>query len=183
VPSCLQFIAGQRIGEITPFFLYLGSVSIRQGEYFVLPVMVTSTKKKNTIWATSRDAVSSSLTELNAVMKTVFLHVEPILRQDFLHSWFKGDEKSPPVPTVQEAGWAPEPVWTQRLEGDRTPAVQSVTSQYTDWSTRLMTVYGLQFKTTVFFDGTVVSSFMKPVSRNSCSLCMTHLRCRNSVKL
>jgi hypothetical protein len=23
--------------------------------------------------------------------------------------------KGPPVPTVQEAGWAPEPVWTQRL--------------------------------------------------------------------
>jgi hypothetical protein len=23
--------------------------------------------------------------------------------------------KVPPVPTVQEAGWAPEPVWTQRL--------------------------------------------------------------------
>jgi hypothetical protein len=41
--------------------------------------------------------------------------------------------KGPPVPTVQEAGWAPEPVWTQRLEeissasvGDRTPVVQSV---------------------------------------------------------
>jgi hypothetical protein len=37
--------------------------------------------------------------------------------------------KEPPVPTVQEAGWAPEPVWTQRLElkssasvGDRIPA-------------------------------------------------------------
>jgi hypothetical protein len=36
-------------------------------------------------------------------------------------------EKGPPVPIVQEAGWAPEPVWTQRLEeksfapaGDRT---------------------------------------------------------------
>jgi hypothetical protein len=36
--------------------------------------------------------------------------------------------KEPPVPIVQEAGWAPEPVWTQRLEetsfasaGDRTP--------------------------------------------------------------
>jgi hypothetical protein len=35
--------------------------------------------------------------------------------------------KQPPVSTVQEAGWAPEPVWTQRLEeesfasaGDRT---------------------------------------------------------------
>jgi hypothetical protein len=24
--------------------------------------------------------------------------------------------KGPPVPTVQEAGWAPELVWTQRLE-------------------------------------------------------------------
>jgi hypothetical protein len=39
----------------------------------------------------------------------------------------------PPVPIVQEAGWTPEPVWTQRLEekssasvGDRTPVVQSV---------------------------------------------------------
>jgi hypothetical protein len=36
--------------------------------------------------------------------------------------------KDPPVPIVQEAGWAPEPVWKQRLEekssasvGDRTP--------------------------------------------------------------
>jgi hypothetical protein len=24
--------------------------------------------------------------------------------------------EGPPVPIVQEAGWAPEPVWTQRLE-------------------------------------------------------------------
>jgi hypothetical protein len=24
--------------------------------------------------------------------------------------------KWPPVPIVQEAGWAPEPVWTQRLQ-------------------------------------------------------------------
>jgi hypothetical protein len=24
--------------------------------------------------------------------------------------------KEPPVPIVQKAGWAPEPVWTQRLE-------------------------------------------------------------------
>jgi hypothetical protein len=36
--------------------------------------------------------------------------------------------KGPPVPIVQEAGWAPEPVWTQGLEekssvGDRTPVV------------------------------------------------------------
>jgi hypothetical protein len=43
--------------------------------------------------------------------------------------------KGYPVPTVQEAGWAPELAWTQRLEeksfasaGDRTPVVQSVVS-------------------------------------------------------
>jgi hypothetical protein len=50
--------------------------------------------------------------------------------------------KEPPVPIVQEAVWAPEPVWTQRLEkkssasvGDRTPAVQSIVRHYTDWAT------------------------------------------------
>jgi hypothetical protein len=50
-------------------------------------------------------------------------------------------DKEPPVPTVQEAGWAPEPVWTRGLEGkssasvgDRTPAV---VRHYTDWATRL----------------------------------------------
>jgi hypothetical protein len=53
--------------------------------------------------------------------------------------------KEPPVPTVQEAGGAPEPVWTQRLEekssasvGDRTPAVQSVVRHYSGWATRLL---------------------------------------------
>jgi hypothetical protein len=47
--------------------------------------------------------------------------------------------KDPKVPIGQEAGWAPEPVWTQRLEeissafvGDRTPLVQSVVRHYTD---------------------------------------------------
>jgi hypothetical protein len=40
--------------------------------------------------------------------------------------------KGPPVPIVQETGWAREPVWTQRLEEkslasvwDRTPIAQS----------------------------------------------------------
>jgi hypothetical protein len=46
--------------------------------------------------------------------------------------------KGPPVPIVQEAGWAPEPVLTQRIEeksfapaGDRTPVVQPVVRHYT----------------------------------------------------
>jgi hypothetical protein len=53
--------------------------------------------------------------------------------------------KAPPVPTVQEAGWAPEPVWTQRLEekflcpcrgsNHYRPVVQSVAIHYTDWAT------------------------------------------------
>jgi hypothetical protein len=53
--------------------------------------------------------------------------------------------KGPPVPIVQEAGWAPEPVWTQRLDKksfcicrvsnlDRL-VVQSVVRHYTDWAT------------------------------------------------
>jgi hypothetical protein len=47
--------------------------------------------------------------------------------------------KGPALRVVQEAGWAPEPVWTQRLEeklftpaGDRTPLVQSVVRHCTD---------------------------------------------------
>jgi hypothetical protein len=53
--------------------------------------------------------------------------------------------KDPPVPIGQEAGWDPEPVWTQRIEEkslclcrrsnlDR-PVVQSVARHYTDWAT------------------------------------------------
>jgi hypothetical protein len=52
--------------------------------------------------------------------------------------------KGPPVPIVQEAGWAPEPVWTQRIEEksfrhcrgsnpDR-PVVQPVVRHYTAWA-------------------------------------------------
>jgi hypothetical protein len=50
--------------------------------------------------------------------------------------------KGPPVPIVHETGWAPEPVWTQRLEEksflicrrsnlDR-PVVQPLARHYTD---------------------------------------------------
>jgi hypothetical protein len=48
----------------------------------------------------------------------------------------------PQYPLDRKAGWAPEPVWTQRLEEissapvrDQTPVVQSVISHYTDWAT------------------------------------------------
>jgi hypothetical protein len=58
--------------------------------------------------------------------------------------------KGPPVPTGQEAGWAPEPIWTQKpkekslrlcrgLNLDR-PVVQPVVRHYTDWATRLTIV-------------------------------------------
>jgi hypothetical protein len=50
--------------------------------------------------------------------------------------------KGPPVPFVQEAGWAPEPVWTQRLEEESCrifrrsnldrPVVQALATHYTD---------------------------------------------------
>jgi hypothetical protein len=47
-------------------------------------------------------------------------------------------KKGLPVPIEQEALWAPETVWTQRLEekssvsvGDRTPVIQSVVGHYT----------------------------------------------------
>jgi hypothetical protein len=60
------------------------------------------------------------------------------------HIYFRGS----PVPIVQEAGWVPEPVCTQTVEvkssasvRDRTPAVQSVASHYTDWTTRLTPTY------------------------------------------
>jgi hypothetical protein len=50
--------------------------------------------------------------------------------------------KGRPVPIEQEAGWAPEPVWTQGLEekssapvGNRTPIVQPVVRHYTDRAT------------------------------------------------
>jgi hypothetical protein len=56
-------------------------------------------------------------------------------------------EKGPPVPIVQESRWAPEPVWTQKLEKksfricrgsnhDR-PVVQPVARHHTDWAMRL----------------------------------------------
>jgi hypothetical protein len=56
--------------------------------------------------------------------------------------------KGPPVAIVQEAGWAPEPVWSQGLEEksfrlcwrsnlDR-PVVQPVARHYTDWATQLL---------------------------------------------
>jgi hypothetical protein len=50
--------------------------------------------------------------------------------------------KEPPLPTVQESGWAPEPVWTQMLEEKlfcfcrgsnlNHPVIQPVVRHYTD---------------------------------------------------
>jgi hypothetical protein len=76
----------------------------------------------------------------------------------FLTSALDGDEwsasrsgrsllprKWPPLPIVQEAGWAPEPVWTQRLKekpsasvGDRTPRllITEVVGSFSDYPQR-----------------------------------------------
>jgi hypothetical protein len=50
--------------------------------------------------------------------------------------------KGPPVPIVQKTGWAPKPVWTQRLEEEffrlcrgssfERPVSQTVARHYTD---------------------------------------------------
>jgi hypothetical protein len=62
--------------------------------------------------------------------------------------------KGPPVPIVQEAGWDPEPVWTQRLEeksfasaGDRIrPLVHPVCSQTLYWMIYILFILYLQLK-------------------------------------
>jgi hypothetical protein len=69
--------------------------------------------------------------------------------------------KEPPVPTVQEAGWAPEAVWTQMVEkkssasvGDRTPAVLSAVRHYTEWVTPaldIVTKTTLKANTALYF--------------------------------
>jgi hypothetical protein len=84
--------------------------------------------------------------------------------------------KGPSVPTVQEAGWAPEPVWTQKLEEksfcpcqesnlDRS-VVQPVARHYTDWATWLTDVYEAlaefwQYKIKVFRETCLQCHFVK----------------------
>jgi hypothetical protein len=69
--------------------------------------------------------------------------------------------KGPPVPTVQEVGWAPELVWIQRLDEksfricrgsnlDR-PVVHPVPRHYTDWATRLTYKHMTLHKITEFY--------------------------------
>jgi hypothetical protein len=66
--------------------------------------------------------------------------------------------KGPPVPIVQEAGWASESVWTQRLQEKSfclcrgsnldPPDVQSVVRHYTDWATPAPNLTNRRCKTT-----------------------------------
>ena len=49
-----------------------------------------------------------------------------------------------PVPILQEAGWAPGPVWTGGNlvpTGIRSRTVQPLVSRYTDWATRPIYIY------------------------------------------
>jgi hypothetical protein len=70
---------------------------------------------------------------------------------------FSPREKGPPVPTVREAGWAPDSVWTQRLEEKsfrlcrgsnlEHPVIQPVARHYTDGATWLTIIYKHQWQT------------------------------------
>jgi hypothetical protein len=73
--------------------------------------------------------------------------------------------KEPPVPIVQEAGWAAEPVWTERLVekpsasvGGRTPAVQSVVRHRTDWATPAPHKWTILFDINRLLQGTISTS-------------------------
>jgi hypothetical protein len=54
--------------------------------------------------------------------KAVLLHAKKAIwwRRDIVSTHFQSrtlpPREGPPVPIVQEAGWAPEPVWTQTLK-------------------------------------------------------------------
>jgi hypothetical protein len=87
-------------------------------------------------------------------------------------------EKEPPVPIVQEAGRAPEPVWTPRLEEksfrhcrglnlDR-PVFQPVVRHYTDWATPAHTHSNIIPKSTPNIQAfpTFINSFERAVQQN-----------------
>jgi hypothetical protein len=72
----------------------------------------------------------------------------------------------PMVPIVQVAGWAPEPVWTQRLEEkfsasvrDRSPTVQSVVTHCTDWATPARSEMYRNLNLSVLFACNLVSHY------------------------
>jgi hypothetical protein len=66
---------------------------------------------------------------------------------------FTAGDRTPPVTTGQEAGWASELVWTQRLEQksfasatDRTTVVQSAFRHYTVWVTPALPPHPIHLK-------------------------------------
>jgi hypothetical protein len=80
----------------------------------------------------------------------------------------------PPIPIVQEAGWAPELVWTQRLEKESSrhcwgsnldlPVVQSVAGHCADWATRLtllLTMMGSGPRSACSFKTRVIRAILK----------------------
>jgi hypothetical protein len=72
-----------------------------------------------------------------------------------MHLHLYGLGKSPPVPTEEEAGWAPEPVcttcrressWLYRDSNSDPPVVQPVTSHYTDYAIPASLICGRERK-------------------------------------
>jgi hypothetical protein len=71
----------------------------------------------------------------------------------------------PPVPIGQEARWAPELAWKQRLEvqpsasvGDRTPVVQSVVRHYIGWATLTRMLHVINTEVNVSFSAIIRAS-------------------------
>jgi hypothetical protein len=65
--------------------------------------------------------------------------------------------KEPPVPIVQEAGWAPEPVWTQRLEEKSCLCRGSHPGR----PVRSQTLYWLSYPAHFFWDGSSQLSWLE----------------------
>jgi hypothetical protein len=101
---------------------------------------------KTSYWIIIRDIRTWLLLKLKLSHNTPWRRLEESSEWSASHSdRTLAPGKRSPVPIVQEAGWAPEPVWTQRIEEkcfrlcresnlDRS-VVQSVARHCTDWAT------------------------------------------------
>jgi hypothetical protein len=116
---------------VTKYIFFGSSMVQEQDKFSYFPLLSTLNESCPTThhagaWGKRRySSYSFSTSALDGVSRQRPPHPGPALAPG----------KWPPVPTVQETGWAPEPVWTQRLQeklffasaGDRTSNARSQT--------------------------------------------------------